>query len=89
MLLWRASALTSHMATCPRCKGHLTESHRCPRRARFIALEVAAWAIAGGIAGFLLVALFDLRGQISDDIYLTSCVAGMLVAAGVHRAMRS
>ena len=77
------------MATCPRCKGHLTESHRCPRRQRFVALEMAAWALAGGIAGFLLVALFDLRGQITDDIYLASCIVGMVVAVGVNRALRS
>lgn len=77
------------MATCPRCKGHLTETHRCPLRRTFVAVEVLGWAIAGGIAGFLLVALFDVRGQISDNVYLVSCVAGMLVAVGVNRALRS
>lgn len=77
------------MATCPRCKGHLTESHRCPRRRRFLALEIAAWGAAGAIAGFLLVALFDLRGQLTDNTYLVSCVLGMLVAVGVNRALRS
>ena len=89
MLLWRASALLTAMATCPRCKGHLTDSHRCPRRPIFAAVEIAGWAVTGGIGGFLLVALFDLRGEITDDIYLTSCVAGMLVAVGVNRALRS
>lgn len=47
------------------------------------------WALAGGIAGLLLVALFDRQGQITDDIYLASGVAGMLVSVGVNRALRS
>jgi uncharacterized paraquat-inducible protein A len=77
------------MATCPRCKGHLTDSHRCPRRSVFVAAEVVLWAFAGGFAGFLLVALFDPHGQITDNIYLGSGMAGMLVAVGINRALKS
>lgn len=77
------------MATCPRCKGHLTDSHRCPRRSIFLAAEIVLWALAGATAGFLLVALFDMHGQITDDIYMASGTAGMLVAVGINRALKS
>lgn len=77
------------MATCPRCKGHLTEFHRCPRRATFVAAEIVLWALTGIVAGCLLVALFDRQGQITDEIYLASGIAGMLVAVGMNRALKS
>jgi hypothetical protein len=76
------------MATCPRCKGHLTDHHRCPRRPVFVAVEIALWALAGGFAGFLLVALFDLHGQM-PDLYSVATVAGAIVAAGLNRLLRS
>jgi hypothetical protein len=76
------------MATCPRCKGHLTDSHRCPRRPLFVAIEITLWAIAGAFAGFLLVALFDPHGQITD-VDSISAVAGALVAVGLNRALRN
>ena len=76
------------MATCPRCKGHLTESHRCPRRPLFVAIEVILWGLAGAFAGILLVALFDRHGQIGDSDYTISAAAGALVAVGLNRALR-
>ena len=76
------------MATCPRCKGHLTESHRCPRRPIFVAIEIILWAFAGGFAGLLLVALFDPHSQMTD-IDSISAIAGALVAVGLNRALRS
>lgn len=75
------------MATCPRCKGHLTDSHRCPRRPLFVAAEITAAALAGGFAGLLLVALFDPQGQITD-VDTISVVAGALIAVGMNRALR-
>ena len=52
------------MSTCPRCKGHLTDSHRCPRRPARVAAELVAAAVAGGVAGLVLVALLDPDRQI-------------------------
>lgn len=75
------------MATCPRCKGHLTDSHRCPRRSYLVVLEVAAAALLGGFAGLLLVAVFDPHGQITDMDSI-SAVLGALVAVGMNRALR-
>jgi uncharacterized paraquat-inducible protein A len=75
------------MATCPRCKGHLTDTHRCPTRPARVAVEVIAVALLGGLAGLLLVALFDPRGQITD-MDTISIVAGALLAVGINRALR-
>ena len=75
------------MATCPRCKGHLTDFHRCPRRPLMSALETLACAAAGGFAGLLIVALFDPRGQFTEVDSL-SLIAGALIGIGVDRTLR-
>jgi hypothetical protein len=75
------------MATCPRCKGHLTDSHRCPRRSSVVALEIALAAIAGGFAGLLLVAIFDPRGQMTD-IDTVFIVVGALAGVAINRSLR-
>jgi hypothetical protein len=75
------------MSTCPKCRGHLTDSHRCPRQPSWVALEIIATAIAGGLAGLLLVAAFDPRGQITD-VDSISVLAGALIAVGINRALR-
>jgi hypothetical protein len=78
------------MATCPRCKGHLTDSHRCPRRPWVVALEISLWVIAGALCGFLLVLLFDRSyGQISDTETMYFVLAGGLAGAVLHRGLRS
>ena len=76
------------MATCPRCKGHLTDTHRCPRRPAYVAIEITLWALAGGFAGFLLVALFDPHGQM-PDLDSVAAVVGAVVAIGLNRALRA
>jgi hypothetical protein len=76
------------MATCPRCKGHLTDTHRCPRRPLLRVLEIVVVALLGGFFGLLLVAVFDPHGQITDmDTF--SALAGALVAVGINRALRA
>jgi multisubunit Na+/H+ antiporter MnhB subunit len=50
------------MATCPRCHGHLTDHHRCPRRRAKVAAEIILAALAGGLAALLVVALIDPGG---------------------------
>lgn len=41
----------TQMATCPRCKGALTDNHRCPK-GRFVGLsETLLTAGVGGIVG--------------------------------------
>lgn len=76
------------MSTCPRCKGYLNDSHRCPRRPVLVAAEVIGSALLGGFAGLLLVAIFDPRGQMTD-VDTISIAAGALLAIGINRALRS
>jgi zinc transporter ZupT len=76
------------MATCPRCKGHLTDSHRCPRRPVIVAAEITAAALAGALVGLLMISLFDQHGRGTDTEYFLSVVAGALIAVGIHRVVR-
>jgi len=77
------------MSTCPRCKGHLTDNHRCPRRSYFVAAEVIVAAVAGGAAGLLLVILFDPSGrQITDAESAISIAIGACLAVGLNRGLR-
>jgi len=87
MLLCAQRSDTFLMATCPRCKGHLTDTHRCPRRRVRVAVEIIASALVGGFVGLLLVAVFDPRGQITD-VDTISVIGGALIAVGINRALR-
>lgn len=74
------------MATCPRCKGHLTDSHRCPRRPLVVALETTLAVVGGAVAGLLLVTLLDPSGQTIDaTIFL---LVGGILGAAIYRAVR-
>ena len=74
------------MATCPRCKGPLTDSHVCPRRPVVAAAEILACALVGGIIGLLLVVLLDPHGEPKIDIL--SIVSGALIGIGIDRSFR-
>jgi hypothetical protein len=75
------------MATCPRCKGHLTDSHHCPRRPAVVALEVILAAVIGAFAGLLIVAVFDPRGEITD-IDTLFVIGGALAGIALSRTLR-
>lgn len=75
------------MATCPHCKGHLTDGHRCPKRRVYVVAEIVACAIFGGLVGLLILAAFDPRGQ-AMDMDVIAVVAGALVAVGINRFLR-
>ena len=76
------------MATCPYCKGHLNDGHRCPRRRGVVVAEVIVTAIGGGLAALLLLAAFDPRGQ-ATDLDTISFVGGAIVAVVINRTLRS
>ena len=75
------------MATCPRCKGHLTDGHRCPRRRGYVIAEIVASALAGALGGLLLLAAFDPRSQ-ATDLDTIAMALGAFVAVGINRMLR-
>ncbi|HET7220383.1 MAG TPA: hypothetical protein VFJ02_20150 [Vicinamibacterales bacterium] len=75
------------MATCPLCKGHLTENHRCPRSRTRVAVETAVAAVAGGLFTLLLFSLADPQGQVAMDG--VALVGGALAGVGVDRFFRA
>ena len=75
------------MATCPHCKGHLTDSHRCRRRPARVAAGITLAGLAGGFAGLLAVAAFDPAGRVSH-LDSMAILAGAAVAIGLERSLR-
>ena len=76
------------MATCPRCKGHLTDGHRCPRRPIFVFAEIVACALVGAVLSFALLAAFDPHNQ-AGDLDTVAITVGAIVAVGINRVLRS
>ena len=81
------ASLLVRMATCPRCHGHLTDHHRCPRRRGKVAAEITLAALAGGLTALLVVALVDPGGQFT---YLgpTAVTIGVFGGIGLDRLLR-
>ena len=72
------------MSTCPKCHGHLTEGHRCPRTRRSVVIELAATGLLGGLVAIAAIALLD-PGQMTTDLDLLVFLLGGLCALGVHQ----
>ena len=77
---------SADMATCPRCKGHLTENHRCPRSPARKIFETSLAAVGGALAMLLLLSLVDPHGQTSSDGVLL--VGGALAGVGLDKWLR-
>jgi hypothetical protein len=75
------------MATCPRCHGHLTDTHRCPRHRGKVAAEITLAAIAGGLAALVVVALVDPAAQ-STHIDIAAITVGVFGGIGLDRLLR-
>ena len=75
------------MATCPRCHGHLTDTHRCPRRRGTVAAEISLAALAGGLAALLGVALVDPGGEFTW-IGPVAVTIGVFGGIGLDRLLR-
>jgi hypothetical protein len=75
------------MATCPRCHGHLTDTHRCPRSRVKIAAEITLAALVGGMVALLLVSLFDPDGRLTH-IDATAITVGVFGGIGLDRLLR-
>ena len=75
------------MATCPRCHGHLTETHRCPRRRARVAAEIILAALLGGLVALVLVSLLDPNGQLTH-IDTAAITVGVFGGIGLDRLLR-
>jgi hypothetical protein len=75
------------MATCPHCKGHLTEQHRCPRSPGRRAFETTLAAVGGGLAVLLVMSIVDPYAAISSDGPLL--LVGALAGIGLDRWLRA
>ena len=74
------------MATCPRCKGHLTDSHRCPRRPLLVATELTLAGLGGALVGWFFAALTVPQGRLVID--LSAMLIGALAGVGLDRYLR-
>ena len=74
------------MATCPRCRGHLTDSHRCPRRPLVVATEITLAALTGAFAALFIVAVTMPQGRLIVD--LSALLIGGLCGVGLDRYFR-
>lgn len=72
------------LATCPRCHGHLTDGHKCPRTRRSLVSELIVTALAGGFAAIVFLAVFDPH-QLAVDLDGLMFATGALFALGVHQ----
>ena len=76
------------MATCPHCLGPLTDSHRCPRRRHIRAALTTLAALAGGVSGFVTMAIVD-PGQTSTHLDVWVIAGGMAIGAVLYQVLGS
>ena len=74
------------MATCPRCHGFLSDTHRCPRRPFVVWLEITVAGLAGAFVGLIVAALTVPQGRLVID--LSAMLVGALVGIGIDRYAR-
>jgi hypothetical protein len=74
------------MATCPRCKGHLTDNHRCPRRPLLAAVEIVFAGLAGAVIALVITALTFPQARLAVD--LSALSIGALAGVGLDRYLR-
>jgi hypothetical protein len=72
------------MATCPRCKGPLTEHHRCRARGWRLAFHRAQ----AGLVGAALGAVISSTVIAPDAFPALGLVIGGIVGLGVGEALR-
>jgi hypothetical protein len=88
VLLFNDSPHNRLMATCPYCKGHLTDTHHCPRRPAFVATERTLAAIAGGFVGLVVVAAIDPSSHVTS-LDTMAILAGAGAGVALSRFLRS
>jgi hypothetical protein len=74
------------MATCPRCFGALTETHKCPRRSIFSAVmdavsTVGLGAVLGGLAALVV------NDEAPTALVLAAAALGAVLSSAVRQAI--
>ena len=75
------------MATCPRCHGHLSDHHRCPRRPFRVAVEIAFAAFLGALVAIVIVGLIDPEGTLTH-LHAAALAFGIFGGIGLDRLLR-
>ena len=75
------------MATCPRCHGHLSDHHRCPRRPFRVAAEIAFAAFLGALVVIIILGLIDPEGNLTH-LHAAALAAGIFGGIGLDRLLR-
>lgn len=75
------------MATCPKCGGHLTSSHRCRRTLPQIIADIVLGGLVGGAWALAMAAVFDHDG-ITADFDAVFFLGGAVVAIGTQTWLR-
>ena len=73
------------MATCPKCMGALTESHRCPRRLWSRLTEAISTVGVGGGIGALFCYVIEDRP--AGALVLAAIALGAVLATAVRQAV--
>jgi hypothetical protein len=75
------------MATCPRCHGHLSDHHKCPRRPFRTAAQVALAAFLGALTAIIFLGLIDPDGTLTH-LHAATLAAGIFGGIGLDRLLR-
>lgn len=73
------------MATCPKCLGALTDSHRCPRGTFSRVTDALTTVGVGSVAGALLC--FAIDEQPPSALVIAAAALGAVLASAVRQAI--
>jgi hypothetical protein len=87
--LLRLQYTSDRMATCPKCGGHLTTSHRCPRSRFHNTFDLALAGLVGGITALVMAAIFDRNQVVTayDGYFLAGGIAIGMLTQSLLRAI--
>ena len=73
------------MATCPRCRGALSDNHRCPKGPLYWVIEAVVTATVGGSVGAALC--YFLQEQPALFLVLSYAALGGVLAIAMRQAL--
>lgn len=73
------------MATCPRCFGALTDSHKCPKGIFSRVLEAVSTVGVGAVVG--VVMCFAIEDRPAAALVVAAAALGAVLASAVRQAV--